>query len=410
MKRIIAAFLVLIMVLSLCACKSREVTAAEELIGAVGEASLDSLDAITAAEAAVAALSEEDKAKVENLAVLTAAREQYDILAAADSVEKLIAAIGEVTLDSEAAIAEAETAYAALSEEGRGYVPNAADLTAARIAYEEAVYDERILTLTGNWYNEVIGNQEWPTSLEDTDCEPAYVNEYGICADELCLYEDGTFSIQDAAGVWTLSEDLASVTLTLCGDTELTCEMAVTEEDGFTKLLGELFENKFFAYVKDTDYQAAFEAKYAAVELTGDNFRDYIGDCQNMGTTETGDGTLYLMFYPSNAYDDGLVYLGCSCVVVENAVLANGSTRQINSSFPVVSGSYDKINSFSWTGSASGHMFYVKADHVAENYINEEGFRVLELTNGAELVFNGYWKYYDIFWTLVDADYADNIY
>ena len=67
------------LVLSLAGCgKSKEVKAAEELIAAIGEVSADSEEAVKAAEEAYAALSEENKKAVENYDVLTAARTALD--------------------------------------------------------------------------------------------------------------------------------------------------------------------------------------------------------------------------------------------------------------------------------------------------------------------------------------------
>ena len=58
---------------------------------------------------------------------------------AAKAVDDQIAAIGEVTLESEAAISEAEAAVEALSEEDRGQLDNADALEQARADYEALV-------------------------------------------------------------------------------------------------------------------------------------------------------------------------------------------------------------------------------------------------------------------------------
>jgi len=80
MKKIIALLLALTMCFSLCACgKSEEVKNVEALISAIGEVTLDGESAILAAEEAYNALAEEDKAKVENYADLTAARDSYEV-------------------------------------------------------------------------------------------------------------------------------------------------------------------------------------------------------------------------------------------------------------------------------------------------------------------------------------------
>lgn len=81
MKKIIALLLALAMCFSLCACgKSEAVTNVEGLIDAIGEVTSESESAITVAEEAYNALTEEEKAKVENYAVLNAAKERLGIL------------------------------------------------------------------------------------------------------------------------------------------------------------------------------------------------------------------------------------------------------------------------------------------------------------------------------------------
>ena len=103
------------------------------LINAIGEVTLDDAEAIANAEAAYAELTEVQKALVTNYATLTAARATYDQLAA-DAVDALIAAIGEVTLASEAAIEAAEAAYEALTSAQKDLVANKATLDAAKAA------------------------------------------------------------------------------------------------------------------------------------------------------------------------------------------------------------------------------------------------------------------------------------
>lgn len=75
-------------------------------INKIGDVDEDSLTDIETARAAYEALSEEDQAKVSNIDKLEAAEEAY-----ADIVEAVIDAIGEVTLDSEETIADAQAMY-----------------------------------------------------------------------------------------------------------------------------------------------------------------------------------------------------------------------------------------------------------------------------------------------------------
>lgn len=158
MKKLICALLLVAVVLTMAACgKSEAAAAADNLIIAIGTVTLNSGDKIVAAENAVAALSESDLGQLENMAALVAARESYDALVAAKEAEEeaarvaalqaaaadmdaMINAIGEVTAESEAAIAAARAAYNALDAETQGYVTALAALEAA----ESALSDLRV--------------------------------------------------------------------------------------------------------------------------------------------------------------------------------------------------------------------------------------------------------------------------
>lgn len=96
MKRAIVVLLVLVMPISLCACKSDAVKAAEEAISAIGEVTFDSGDTIAAAEKLFGILTDAEKADVENRLALVDAREAFDSLQgevvyanAKDAYEKL---------------------------------------------------------------------------------------------------------------------------------------------------------------------------------------------------------------------------------------------------------------------------------------------------------------------------------
>lgn len=81
MKKIIAVLLILVMALSFAACgKSQAVKDAEAAISNIGEVSLDSGRAIANAEKLYSGLSEKDAKSVENYSVLTEAREKYNSL------------------------------------------------------------------------------------------------------------------------------------------------------------------------------------------------------------------------------------------------------------------------------------------------------------------------------------------
>ena len=118
------------------------VVAVKELIDAIGEVTLDSGDAIDAARTAYDKLPEAKKALVDNYEKLTAAEEAYAAMvdaAAAKAAEDLIDAIGEVTLESGDAIEAAREAYDALTDTQKELVKNYEKLTAAEEAYAAMV-------------------------------------------------------------------------------------------------------------------------------------------------------------------------------------------------------------------------------------------------------------------------------
>lgn len=76
MKRAVSVICVLVLCLSLCACgKSKEAIAVDEMILGIGEVSVDSKAAILDAEAAYEALSDKDKEAIENYEILADAKE-----------------------------------------------------------------------------------------------------------------------------------------------------------------------------------------------------------------------------------------------------------------------------------------------------------------------------------------------
>lgn len=109
--------------------------AVEEKISAIGTVTSESKDAIEEARLAYDALSEEQKKLVENYSVLTDAEEALaginKDIEAADAVEEKINAIGTVTIHSCNKIKAARTAYNALTDSQKAYVDNIAQLTDA---------------------------------------------------------------------------------------------------------------------------------------------------------------------------------------------------------------------------------------------------------------------------------------
>ena len=152
MKKLLAIVLVVAIAVSLCACG--KVNQTMELINAIGEITLESGDSIAAAEESYALLKEKQQLKVENYAVLQDARTTYDRIT---NVTNLIDAIGNVTLESEAAIVAAEEAYAALSTAEQATIKNYGLLSAARTTLEDAKFDAFKDLIATEWVLEYNG-------------------------------------------------------------------------------------------------------------------------------------------------------------------------------------------------------------------------------------------------------------
>ena len=98
--------------------------AVEKLIDAIGTVTLDSEETIKAARDAYDALTDAQKEQVGNYQTLLDAEAKLADLQAADAVEKLIDAIGTVTLDSEETIKAARDGYDALTDAQKAQVGN----------------------------------------------------------------------------------------------------------------------------------------------------------------------------------------------------------------------------------------------------------------------------------------------
>lgn len=178
-----------------CALADPDVKATQDSIGSIGEVSLESHDAIAAARASYDTLTDGQKAKVSNASELDDAeqawQEKYGFRI--DKAEEAISAIGAVTLDSEAAIDQAATAYHALSTDEKVYVSNRNDLSAAqntlaKLKKEEAAKPKPFAV------GDAADNQKWHVALT-----AAYTAEEVTDPTALDLFraEDGCFLVME---------------------------------------------------------------------------------------------------------------------------------------------------------------------------------------------------------------------
>ena len=112
--------------------------AVDAQIDAIGKVTLDKETAINAARTAYTELDDEAKELVTKLSVLEAAEARLAELktakADAEAFDAKVTAIGEVTLESEAAITDARNTYEALSDDAKAMVTKLSDLEAAEAA------------------------------------------------------------------------------------------------------------------------------------------------------------------------------------------------------------------------------------------------------------------------------------
>ena len=391
------------LMLVLCACSSKEARSVDALMTAIGEVDASCGPVVEYVRNAYEMLSSEEKAQLKN----------YDLLLSAEAayVDALIDAIGEVTVQSDGAITAAEEAYASLAADAKPLVAGTEVLHAAR---ETQILKTFYKKISGVWVNEFLGSGNTRIGrgliksygLDETDHDPQKLG--------FELKEDFSVWCGDTeAGDWELSESRTEVILhTATEQGEQQQVLRILEEGGYTKLVGSVFGNKLFGYVRETDYVAAFHEKYVAAELTQENIHDYVGDPVQIGELEDDNGKKHHAYiYPSAAYDSGLVYLGSSCIFQVNYV-HGGSPRYLFQENPVLFHTRLKMKDVAINTEArlSGEIYYVKNDYVAHNDINENGLRVLELTNGAVLVFDRYDEPVKTFWNRVTVDYSDHKY
>ena len=401
MKKVMTVFFLCLSVM-LSGCQSKEAKNMDALIQAIGQIDSSSGPVVAYVREQYELLSEEDKGSLKRYGMLLSAEAAY--------VDALIDAIGTVTPESSADIQAAENAYATIHEDAKPHVHGLERLQKIKVEYECIAQESRLI---GFWVNEVLGSTDVQVGrglvrsygLDETNCHPVNLEKT-----QFELLSGGKLVFGKVIeGIWYLSENKDAVILEADGRS---CTLEIQDEGGFLKLVGPLFDNQPFGYVKETDYTSAFADKYTVVELKQDNVHNYFADPVFLGKVETDQGKMHSAYwYASQAYQDGLVYLGSSCVIPV-AYDHGGKLYSLWLEFPMLSTTDLKIKDIRINTDTriSGEVFYIKADYVSRNYINGDGYRVLELTNGVSLIFDGYDDLIDTFWLRSEATYEEHIY
>ena len=209
-------------------------------IDAIGEVTLDSEAAITEARTAYEALPKEVKARVSNYNTLTEAEASLQNLKdEITAVMNKIDAIGTVTLDSETAIQEARMAYNKLSDAQKARVTNLATLTTAEQTLEKLKGDAKAVADT----EAAISNIGTPVTLDSEENIAKARASYDALSDEnkAKVSNYATLTAAEAA-LAQLKADLAVAAdmdqkIAAIGTVTLDSKKAITEaRDAYDKL------------------------------------------------------------------------------------------------------------------------------------------------------------------------------
>lgn len=118
----------------------------DELIAAIGEVTLDSGDAIKEARYAYDGLSDIQKSLVQHPEILEEAEQKYDELCAAE-VAAAIASMGEITTDSLELLQKIQTMYDSLTENQKTFVTNYGKLQEAVVQYENLLAAQSVVEM-----------------------------------------------------------------------------------------------------------------------------------------------------------------------------------------------------------------------------------------------------------------------
>ena len=118
----------------------------DELIAAIGEVTLDSGDAIKEARYAYDGLSDIQKSLVQHPEILEEAEQKYDELCAAEVVAA-IASMGEITMDSLELLQKIQTMYDSLTENQKTFVTNYGKLQEAVVQYENLLAAQSVVEM-----------------------------------------------------------------------------------------------------------------------------------------------------------------------------------------------------------------------------------------------------------------------
>ena len=302
----------------------------DALIDAIGEVTLDSEDAIVAARTAYDALNDVAKVYVSKLVILEAAEAtlaqlkadadaEAALKAAAADIDALIAAIGEVTLDSEDAIVAARTAYDAADDAVKAYVTELATLEAAEAALAQLKADAEAEAAA-------------KAAAADIDALIAAIGEVTLDSEDAIVAARTAYDAADDAVKAYVTElatleaaEAALAQLKADAEAEAALKAAAADIDALIAAIGEV----------TLDSEAAIVAARAAVDAASEDVLAYV---EGIDVLNAAEAELELL---KKAADRDFIFDvidGVIAPVVPQNVVAIGSFTSIDVSWDAVDG------------------------------------------------------------------------
>ena len=300
----------------------------------------------------------------------------------AEKVSEQIAALSELSPVTEAAIVEAEEAYAALSEEDQAEVENLDEIEAAWARLEEQRVERQKADARA------VYTGEWVELAEVLGVNRPIVYWFG----PLTLRPDGTGESDGSEWTWDISEDLTE--LRLSGNRGKVT-LNVVRDGAFTELQD---PKGRYVLLRAGEAEKYVNARFVKIGVTGDSIGEVMdlpvctGPILDEKEKPTGSSA---WIQPSRKIDQGLVYYGRSEDFYYTLTVNGNSAEQWRLEVPFDSLAAPEYTNFQRGSSAGGTLFFIRQAFVTENHMTDGRTRTLILSDGMKYTTSQNW-YVDV--------------
>ncbi len=300
----------------------------------------------------------------------------------AEKVTEQIAELSELSPITEAAILEAEEAFAALSEEEQAEVENADEINAARERLEE----QRLSRQKANARETVAG--EWVELAEVLGLSRPIVYWFG----PLKLNAAGIGESEGSQWTWDVSEDLSE--LRLSGNRGKVT-LNIVRDGAFTELCD---PNGRYVLLRAEEAESYVKSRFVKIHVTADNIAEVMdlpvctGPILDEKEKPTGNSA---WIQPSRKIDQGLVYYGRSEDFYYTLVVNGNAANEWRLDYPFDSLSAPEYTLFQRGSNAGGTLVLIRGAYGTENRMSDGRTRVLMLSDGMKYTTSQNW-YVDV--------------